>query len=323
MSSRNSSPIRRTAICVATALAIALPGAASAGVLDKAKSRVQSVASTVKAKRPVANALRDASRDLPAVQIIEMIKELDLKSELENSMDLLREMQADYRYFAGGLTGCEAECKAFRKELKDTFSDFLWLAEDVPALRNSGGLIEKIERVLNLIDYMPPRALYLMWQALDGRLNEIRTAVDGIGQVLESLPPLVDVSDIAASVNDSASKVADSRVCEWAAQDDMPYVELVQAKLEMLAWSIGKVESFIPDVEIKAEAGGEAGAAVANATAAAGAGVKVTDPIKIALQVVATIPETINWAIKLNILQAKVVCDAAGRVATTSGRLAN
>ena len=150
-----------------------------------------------------------------------------------------------------------------------------------------------------------------MWQALDGRLAEIRTAVDGIRRVLESLPPLADVSDLAVAMTNTADQVADSQICEWV-MTDQHFVNLVQAQLEALAWAISTVAGFIPDIEIKGEAGAEAGTAVANATAAAGAAVKITDPLKIALQVVATIPQTINWTIKLSILQAKVVCDVSG-----------
>lgn len=313
MLQNTSKKIRRTTVCVATALAISLPGIAMAGPFGKAKSPkpVVHLGNVVaKAGRKVAKAAKKGPAPLPGAEIVELVRDLDLEQQLLDTVALMQEIEADYQYFSGGLTGCKAECKAFRKQLKDAFSDFLWLVEDVPALQNSAGLIEKIERVSNLVDYVPPRALYLMWQALDGRLDEIRTAVDGIGRILDTLPPLADVSDIAAAMNDTAAK-AEKEVCEWV-RADPAYIELVQAELERLAWVLGTVAGFIPDIEVEGAAGAEAGMAVANATAEAALAMKITDPLKIALQVVQTIPETINWAIKLNILRAKVYCDARG-----------
>ena len=243
-----------------------------------------------------------------------MVRELELMEQLQDTIELMREMNADYAYFSGGGGGCAAKCAAFRNDLKDVFADLLWLVEEVPALSTRTDLIENIERVSGLIDYMPPRALYLMWQALEGRMEELRGTAEEIRQVLLYLPPLEDVSDIAAYANSAGAAVADSVACEWV--EEHPFGELVQAKLERTAWVLKTVEGLVPDVEVKAEAGAEAGAAVANATAAAGAGIKPTDAIKIALKIAATVPEAINWAIKLNILRAKVICVTADRART-------
>lgn len=311
----NPTTLRKTAICLGTALAISLPGAASAGFLQNVKNRTQTVVQNVREKRPIANALQNASNNLPGSRLIEMVQELHLKEQLENTIALIQQMNIDYRYFAGGTFGCEAECKAFRKELKEVFEDFLWLVEDLPALNQRTRLIETITRVSDLIDYVPPRALYLMWQALEGRLDELRMAAVQIREMLAALPPLDIVSGIGDIAGMAGTYADNSPVCEWAREGDMPFIELVQAELERIAWALKTIEGLIPDVEVKAEAGAEGGVAVANVTGAAGAGVKPTDSIKIALKAIAVVPEGANWAIKLNILRAKVVCKVAAYAA--------
>ena len=311
--------IRRITVCAATALAISLPSIASAGIFDKAKSKVQgsvvhlsNVGNELRAKDPIANAIKNgfknASGKLPDAELIELVKQLNLVEQLKNTMALMQQMNADYRNFSGGNFGCEGECKAFRKELKDTFNDFLTLVEEVPVLNNKPGLFETVARVADLIDVVPPRALYLMWQALDAQIDELRAAADSIHALLAALPPLEDVSNIAAYADRSGSQAANSQACEWAKIADEPFVALAQAELERIAWVLTTVEGLVPDVEVKAEAGAEAGAAVANVTGAAGASLKPTDAIKISLKVLVMVPEAINWSIKLNGLRAKAIC---------------
>lgn len=322
MLKRYSPQIRRTAICVVTALAIALPGAASAGLRDKVKSRVQNtaakavaVATNIREQRPLARALQNAAQNAPGAGIIELVRELEVKEQFLNGKALIQEVQADYRYFSGGVTGCEAECKAFRAELKATFDDFLSLVEEVPVLENKPGLYENIARVADLIDFVPPRTLYLMWQALDAQMDELRMTADQIRALLATLPPVDVVSDIGVYAQMAGTYVADSPVCDWADQKKTPYVDLVQAELERIAWALKTVAGRIPGASISVKIGATAGIAVANGLAVAGVSFSATDFPKIGLKSVATVPEAINWAIKLNILRAKVVCDAAGRVA--------
>lgn len=316
--------IRRITVCAATALAISLPSIASAGIFDKAISTTQgavvhlsNVAKKVERKRKQQQAkmFKHVSENLPGVELVELVKQLDLKEQLQNTIALMQQMNADYEQFSGGGSGCKAECKAFRTELKATFEDFLLLIEEVPILNDKPGLFENVARVAELIDVVPPRALYLMWQALDAQMDQLRSAADNIRFLLAALPPLDAVSDVASYAKMAGSVTADSPICVWANQSDQPFVELVQAELEHTTWLLNTVEGFIPDVEVKAEAGAEAGAAVANVTGAAGVGAKPTDAVKIALKVVATIPEVINWAIKLNTLRARAVCAGAKFVA--------
>jgi hypothetical protein len=310
-----STRIRRTAIFAATALAISLPGAASAGIFDKAKKSARAnaakVVKIVREKRPVAKALQNAAQSVPGSELFEMVQELQLTEQLRDTLKLIKQMQADYQTFSGGRFGCEAECKAFRRELKGLFGDFLSLTEEVPVLRKRVNLINNIERLSDLIDYVPPRALYLMWQATGDQIDELRFAAENIRQALIALPPFVEMSDIAAAVQGTGSAVADSAICGWVNKNDKPVIEWLQAELEGLAWGLTTIEGFIPDIEIKGEAGAEAGVAVANGTAAAGAGVKITDPIKIALKVAATVPQAVNQAIKVNTARAKLVCAGA------------
>lgn len=318
---QNPSQIRRTMISAAMVLALSLPSVATAGVLDRARTGVQNakpnagkVVSIVRKKRPVATALKNAGQNMPGAELFEMVQQLELKEQLRGTIELIQQMQADYRSFSGGVTGCAAECKVFRNELKDLFTDFLFLVEDVPVLQKRAHLIDNLERLSSLIDYVPPRALYLMWQATGDQLAQLRMTAETIRQTLNTLPPFIEVSDVLAAVKGAGTTVTNSAVCAWVSKADKPVVEWIQAELEGLAWGFKTIGGFIPDITVKGEAGASAGAAVANGTASAGAGVKITDPIKIALKVAATVPEAINQAIKVNTARAKLVCAGAAFV---------
>jgi len=147
--------------------------------------------------------------------------------------------------------------------------------------------------------------------------NEILQSVpDQIRQVLAYLPPLEDVPGIVGDYASTAGEqVANSRMCEWADKDNKPFIALYQARLEQLAWVLKTIEGFIPDIEMEGEIGVEAGVAVGMVTGSAAVSLKPTDPVKIALKVMAVVPEGINWMIKINMLRADAVCETAGLAA--------
>ena len=298
MLQKTSRQIRRTALCAATAFALSMPGIASAGPLGKSKNKasgavVHATKIVKKAAKPVAKAVKKGSEQaqLPGAELLSIVQKLNIIEQVRNSVALMEQMNADYVHFSGGGFGCKGECKAFRAELKATFDDFLLLVEEVPVLNEKPGLFENISRVADLIDYVPPRALYLMWQALDARIHDLRMAAGDIRALLAALPPL-------------AAKSA----CDWANSEKKPVMDLVQAELQRLAWILKTVEGLIPDIKVKAEAGGDAGTVVFNILVAGDGGFKVTDVTKTALKALAAVPESINWAIKLNIMRAQAVC---------------
>lgn len=330
-----SSQIRRTAIVAATALAISLPGAANAGVFNKAAKSAAAVGKSV-VKKSVTKAKGDAATavtivrkgttaavnlgqnlaqnvpgDLPGSELFELVQEFHLLEQLRDTVELVQQVQRDYQKFAGGLTGCKGECKAFRAELKALFGDLLSLTEEVPVLRRKANLVSNIERLSGLIDYLPARALYLMWQTTGDQIDDLRFAAENIRHALIALPPPVEMSDIVGAVSGAGSAVADSAVCNWVQKDKRPVIEWLQAELDVLAWGFKTIVGYIPKAPVKAEVGGEAGVAVANATAAGGASVDLTEPVKIGLKVAASIFEAVNQAIKVNTARAKLVCAGA------------
>lgn len=308
--------IRRTAVSIATAIAVLVPGLASAGLADRAKARVQTAKTNASAfithaqeNRPLEKA-KDA-----AAEIFQNVQEMQVFEQFKESVQLIKHMQANYQRFSGG-QGCGATCSDFRHSLKNTFDNFASLAGDVPALSRNTQLIYNLQRTSNLVDYIPSRALYLMWQTMSAQTAEFESMSGEIRQILDSLPPLADPVSFSpnpahdAAAARSASGSGNGGLCAWARQEDKPKIELLQARLEWMGWALEKVEGMIPDIETKAETGASAGAAVANGTASVGASVKPTDSLKIGLKALAMVPQSINWAIKINILRAKVACPA-------------
>lgn len=309
--------IRRTVVSIATALAVAVPGLASAGLADRAKARVQTAktntsafVSKVQENRPLEKA-KDAAAD-----IFQDVQDMQVLEQFKESMHLIKHMQAHYQHFSGG-QGCGATCSDFRRSLKNTFDNFASLAGDVPALSGNTQLVYNLQRTSNLVDYIPSRALYLMWQTMSAKTAEFESMSGEIRQMLDALPPLADPASFSpnpahdAAAARSTAGSGNGGLCAWARQEDKPRIELLQARLEWMGWALEKVEGMIPDVETKAETGASAGAAVANGTASVGASVKPTDSLKIGLKTLATVPQSINWAIKINMLRAKVTCPAA------------
>lgn len=309
MTRSRSSRLRRTAICIATALAVSLPGIATAGIADKAKARAQSakakagtVLSIVREKRPALDTALTAAQDLPSpAEIFEILRELELAEEFRGAMEIARQMNADYAAFSP---------ERFRAEVKALLDDYLWLADSVPVMKNRTGLLDNMRRALDLIDHVPPRALYLMSQALGDQLAGLGAAADNMRQALAALPPFVEAADIWAYASLQGAADAGDPICAWVGLDSKPFVGWLKAELGGIAWSLKTAEGLIPNPEVKVEGGGEAGIAVANATAAAGTTVKPLQPLHNALKAAAVIPEGIGMAIDLNIARAKLVCAA-------------
>ena len=322
--------IRKTAIIAATALAVALPGAASAGVFDKAKSGVakvgKSVTSTavtiVRKKKQVPNPietvagklpdLQNLAGDLPGSELFDMVHELQVIEQLRDTLALVRQTQAGYVDFAGGFTGCKGECKAFRQELKDLFDDMLSLVEAVPALQQGSSFTANIQRLSGLIDYVPPRALFPMWQATGNQIDELRTIAENTLQTLYTLPPALEISMVAPRAttrgvqrqrNQSANPA-----CGWVDLAVEPVVQWIQAELEGAAWIMQTLAGLVPELSVKMGLSAEAGVAVANAGADGAVIVKVSELLRIGFKVAAAVPEGINMYIKVNTARANAVC---------------
>jgi len=311
--------IRRSVTCITAALAIALPGLASAekGRIQAIKTSTGTLFSNVRGNvqekitdKPMLNAIEEGKET--AAEVFEQVKQMHVLEQLRETVEMMKQMQADYDSFSGGQR-CGGTCAGFRSSLKSIVENFLVLSQEVPALSNASGLIENLRRMSNLIDYVPPRALYLMWQTMSGKIAELEYVTDEIRQTLAALPPLMPASSLAADSRSNSTGTRSSQArtggfCDWADEEKKPYIDLVQARLEKWGWELEKVADLIPDVETKGEAGASAGAAVANGTGAAGVGVKPTDSPKILLKAIALIPQELSWTIKLNVLRAKAVC---------------
>lgn len=323
MTQTHSINIRRATICIATAVAIALPSAASAGIFDKARKRVHKVANTattavtiVRDKKPVATAARNwrenkpiatalgnVGQNLPGADLMDLVKQLRPREHLEQTVALVQEMQRGYRTFSGGAFGCEGPCVDFRNELKEILGEFLALTADVPALSERTFLVSNLQRLTNLVDYVPPRALYLMKQALGNHLDEIWATTDKIREGVETLQPLLTAADETGDA-----------LCAWVGKDQKLFVELWQARFQATAWTFKTISGYIPDLEVEGEIGVEGGVGVAYVTGAAAFSLKPTDVPKWVFKTGAVIPELLSHVVKVSLAQAAWTCEVRGFV---------
>lgn len=308
MKSINYKNFRHTVICSAMAICITIPGAANAGFFDQVqnvKTKVTQKVAQVKQKTPAVNAVNNMKLKAADLKILEQIKEFQLKERLKETITLYRHVQADYQYFSGG-SGCAAQCAVFKDDLRNLLENYLSLAQEIPVLSTNNHLINNLMRLIGIVDVIPPRALYALWQILDGQLNEFHQYADGIRYELLNLPFLEDNTSMSgdmtgSTLSNNTGGSTNRPICDWI--DNKPLVDLFQARLEMISWRLKSIEGLIPDVESKA-----AGGASVGAQGEVGLGMKITDQPKIMLKAIAYIPERINWLIKINMLRAKVVC---------------
>ena len=216
--------IRTSGICFITAAAISLSATSHAGWFDNAKNKVNSVKTKVSNK--TSKIRSNVNQKIANNDIINTVKKLEVKDQLTNMLDLMKEMQRDYNYFSGG-SGCGGECANFRFQLKEAFYEYILLAKEVPSLNADGMLIKNLERA----------------------------------------------------------------------------VDLIQARLEHIAWLLNTSADIIPDTNVEGEVGAAAGV-----FGSAGVGSKPTDQIKILFKVIAAVPQQISWSIKINTLRAATVC---------------
>lgn len=320
--SRNLNHLRLTAIVVATAVVISVPSAASAGPFDKLRDRVQTakrnvvtVITNVAENRPVATALGNATENLRDTEaLLQMVKELKVFEQVQHAFALMRHQMRDYQRFAGGGSGCEGVCRAFRAELGDVFERFRNITDRVPMPGNSSFLADGLDRAMNGLGHVPPRVLYLLWQALDGRLDEFHGHADAINEILDGLPPFAESRERNQSTYGTRSQSTNNTATDASCRlwkhygEDEPELNLALTQLDTLAWTIGVIKDAIPEVKASAAVGAEGGVGVAMGTGAAEAGVKPSDTLKIALGLFKAIPEGIGKAIELRAAHAKVHC---------------
>jgi hypothetical protein len=278
--------------------------------VQNAKARTTQVVNRVREERPVASALQGLGGNVLDLSLIEEIQSFKPAEQFRNVRGLVEEMQQDYSYFSGG-QGCGAECANFRYELKSLFNDYLALTGEVPALAGNTRLVDNIQRISDLVDYVPPRALYLLWQAIGSRIDDLGSIPEQIRQIQATLPVMEVVSNSVETVNNVGSRVDDSRLCAWTEQEHKPFIALYQGRLERAAWVIGAVGELIPELEVSGEVGVEGGVAAVMVTGSAEFTLKPTDTLKIGLKVMKLVPESVNWSIKMNLLRAEALCATA------------
>lgn len=324
--------LRNTAVCILAA-AISLPSLAFAGWFGQGlggsihtiKTQTGIVVTNIRDHHPLAQAAKKDSRNLsntaqqlggdikqlPVVQgaqqtsqtLFNTVQQLHVLKQLTGGVQLVRQVEKNYSAFTSP-GECSGTCASFRGQLQNIFASFLSLVQTVPALENRPVLTKNLTRAADLIDYIPPRALYLMYKSLAPRITQLQNTADDLRQTLASLPTLESSSGFNLSGTGTA-------ICGWVGQSNKPFLKLFQARLQYNSWVLTTAASMIPTIDVSGHAGAAAGVAVADGTASAGVSVAPTDEVKTMLTDLASVFDQLNWSIKLNILRAQVVCSVA------------
>lgn len=160
--------IRRTAICAATAMAIAVPGMASAGVINNVKSRVDAIYSQVRTIRAQSNQMfagmyktKDSLRDGAIDALVDSVRPL---------VELVRDRQQEFQAF---------DAEGFRRDFGDAIANIANLQNMLTGRVGPGisRLQDKIQTanpmLLFALSETPLATLLEKTQGMDEELNTI------------------------------------------------------------------------------------------------------------------------------------------------------
>lgn len=290
--SKQHRPLQGLALAALVAGALALPASAQATPLALVKSRVDQTHNQVKKiKNDVADIVADLEEKRAELRKAG-IKEL--KDTIISILTYMRQAQAGYQDFvAPDNCGRNSECSAFRDKLHDAVLDFAELPASLPFVEQVPPAVEQLYESADLVDYIPPPVLYVSARSIESTLDEAMVLLEMLRSAAAKMPPLPTKSELMAAVADSASAQYRSYCSLNSDPDDNPHVKLVLTLLDAIGSTLGDLADMVQE-EISAAIVGE------------GTGVK--NPLQLAVQMMAFVPNSAKRGLETQIALQASVC---------------
>ena len=308
----NAKHVRNIAVCSILTFAVALPATSSAAGgywsqnrgISVVRAKVQTATKKVTKKVAAAPAkakqrIEDVADKLNEIYaqvrdnqpLLNQLKDGPLVGALGDTMKFLQDNQADFNQFIN------EEGENFRDDVRNLLSDFIAISQDSPLARGNGKMAERMQKVVSLIDKLPPVFLYPMYKAVGPKIEELQQMVTSVSNKLASIPKLPPLMELYVDPMAHAQTM-----CNFVSDKEVEvHTKTIQAILKSGVFSMGVILDQLPqDLNISVTVVGGGGLTIAS------------HPARAPFSAIKTILEGMDLAIEQYTSIGKSVCAASG-----------
>jgi len=297
------------------------PATGSAGLLDKAKSRVQQAATNVTEFKNNVQAKVEDVKD--------KVEELDsegleqTKEMVASMLQFVKKIQAGYKDFAGtDNCGQNSPCGAFRAQLRKMIESFANLPEELPFVEAIPPAVKQLEEMAQLVDHMPPPILYATEKVLGTMFDEVQYRLEVVRFAAAQIPQLPTMGELShataystagdrttANTRNSSTSTRGSSTnssstgfpfCSKLLDTGKPHIELLLASIKALHETLSDIATLLPNEQ------------TVGVSFVGGVTVSIKNPPKGALDAIILIARTMERKLTLKMAVTKSVCALAG-----------
>jgi len=223
--------------------------------------------------------------------LLDQLKNGPLVGALGDTMKFLQDNQAEFQQFIN------QEGENFRDDVRNLLSDFIAISQDSPVASGNGKVAERMQKVVALIDKLPPVFLYPMYKAVGEKIEELQQMVSSVRSKLASLPKLPRLMDLYIDPMAHAETM-----CNFVTNKEVEvHTATIQAILKSGVFSMGVILDQLPqDLNISVTVVGGGGLTIAS------------HPARAPFSAIKTILEGTDLAITQYTSIGKSVCAASG-----------
>lgn len=286
-------PVRTAthAVLVAVFLAapFAAPSTAQAGPIDKIKTRVEQTHKNVRAIRGRVNAVYGDLQEKR--QMLGAESKEQLVEAIRTTLEYMQHARADYAGFVGpDNCGTASDCGAFRGQIQDMIKDFIALPAELPFVENVPPVVNRLQKISNLVNHMPPPVLFVTEKAAGAPLENIKEQIETVRAIAAAMPPIPTIREINEMNKQTAKQVCTTVI-------DNPHIDLMQVALNNLSSNMSDVAGLLPET--------------LDVTVAA-FGTNIKFPPKLVLQVFSLVVKSVERKLKLRLAFVKSSCAVMG-----------
>jgi hypothetical protein len=176
------------------------PSAASAGLADKIqqiRGNVTELKNTVQGKiENIQGKIEDMDGE-GLEQLTETVRSL---------FEFVKQAQAGYKEFVGAdKCGASSPCGAFRTEFRNLIRSFITLPQELPFVEQVPSAVRQLEKMVPLIDILPPVILFASEKVLGNAFEEMRYRLELVRYAASQMPKLPTMAELSRASADSTT----------------------------------------------------------------------------------------------------------------------